>query len=104
MIGQITHDHPHFQTMKNYQKLHSAGKKPNLAWVGSFCRYNDDMKCTLQIVLAERLILFGKDPSFILNSDLDRGEEFYMMSNEERKQTMYKYIDMLLDIYNRILY
>jgi len=104
MIGHIAENHPHFQAMKNYQKIHANGKKPSLSWVGNFCRYNDEMKCTLQIVLAERLILFEKDPSKILRFDLDRGYDFYMMSHEERNQAMGLYIDKLLYMYGEILY
>jgi len=103
MIGRISEDNPHFQAMKNYQDIHISGKKPSLSWVTSCCRYKDDIKCTLQIVLAERLILFGKDPDAILGYSLDQGFEFHMMSIENRKQVMELYIDKILHMYRNIL-
>ena len=100
MLSHINVTHPHFRAMMNYQKLHIAGKKPNHAWVMSFCLYerlpHPELKCTLQIVLAERLILFRKDPTCIINYELDRGDMFYRLSHEERKQVMDRYIDNLL--------
>jgi hypothetical protein len=62
------------------------------------------MKCILQIVLAERLILLGKDPSEILCCDLDRGYEFIMKNYDEQKQAMELYIDKLLYMYGDILH
>jgi len=107
LMTGILPDHPNFLLMKNFQEILNSGKKIPLSWIHSGClyqsdRYADMFKSHLHIALAERLILFGKDPKPILEIELN-SEKLMQLSKHNRHQLERAFINKLLMNYQMIL-
>lgn len=107
LMTGISPDHPNFLLMKNFQEVLNSGKEIPLSWIRSGCLYQspyfvDMFKTHLHIALTERLILFGKDPTPILQLELD-SLKLMRLSESNRHQLERAFINKLLTIYQIIL-
>jgi hypothetical protein len=105
---EIDEYHPYYQMMVNFQAAHASGKPLSKAWVRSYCLYESPLiepiiLCTLQIVLSERAILFGKDPAKIINYSLIIGDKLLRMSSFDQNEIYHAYTRQLLLIYAQLL-
>ncbi len=106
----IQGDHPYYHLLKAYQEILNSDTGTLLPFIGSYCmyenpRYNEPMfKCELQVILAERMMLFGFDPTPVLTYDFNFTKDLLYSSEETRIAAKTKYVNLLMSIYIRIIY
>lgn len=109
VMAPLTQNHPYYTLLVNFRTHMREKKEFDLQWVRSYClwknsRYHSVLKTTLQVALAEQLILFGKNPVDILKFEYSGDEKMLRLPKDVLHKIERRFINFLLSEYNKILF
>lgn len=98
MLAQVEITHPYYHLIKNYKQLMDTNTALPTTWLTNYCLYESPfllepkILCQFQIVLAEFLVLFNRNPTQLLEMNFDSNRDWFSkLSYKDQQKVIQTY-------------